>query len=77
MSEWKPIATAPRRCIEFQAWLSNDDGVGFWAHRCRYNEDGAFEFWGRVDYDMDGWDTYPHVTPTHWMEQPSAPGNEE
>lgn len=67
MPDWMLIESAPRDGTEFQAW------VGHWEPRCRYNEDGAFEIWGRVDYDMDEWDFYMHLTPTHWMPTPSSP----
>jgi hypothetical protein len=64
---WRPIDTAPRNGTEFQGWTDA------WEPRCRFNADGAFEIWGRVDYDKDGWDIYSHLTPTHWMPYPSRP----
>jgi len=71
MSEWQPIETAPRGGAEFQGWIA----VGYWEPRCRFNPDSeAFEIWGRVDYDMDGWDTYAYLRPTHWMPHPPPPG---
>jgi hypothetical protein len=72
---WLPIESAPKDGTEFQAWtvlaLGHEDGV--WEPRCRFNRDsGAFEVWGRVDYDQDGWDVDRWI-PTHWMPEPSAP----
>lgn len=70
MSEWQPIETAPRDGTEFQAWI---DQYG-WEPACRYNPDTeAFEIFGRIDYDQDGWDSYHHMTPTHWMPYPAPP----
>ena len=69
--EWQPIETAPRDGTEFQAWVVHM-GHGYWDWQCRYNEHGAFESFGRIDYDMDGWEVSPG-TPTHWMPNPSAP----
>lgn len=65
---WRPMESAPKDGTEFQAWTNA------WEPRCRFNpETGAFEIWGRVDYDMDGWDTYPHLIPTHWQHLPASP----
>lgn len=81
-AEWKDIASAPRDGTEFQAWgvVLHQSGphagtfVGYWEPRARFNaESEAFEIFGRVDYDEDGWDVYPHITPTHWQPQPSPP----
>ena len=72
--DWQPIETAPKDGTEFQAWVTHGrDQKGFWEPKCRYSEHGAFEMWGRVDYDCDGWDTYPGHTPTHWMPLPAPP----
>ena len=74
MSEWMPIETAPTDGSEFQAWVINDDnGFGFWEPKCRFNKDGAFEMWGRVDYDIDGWAVHYPYTATHWMPLPPPP----
>lgn len=70
---WRDIATAPKDCVEFQAWVINEDGKGWWEPRCWINDDGAFEIWGRVDSDHDGWDVYPHLTATHWIGDPKPP----
>lgn len=70
---WKPIEMAPKDGTEFQAWVINGDGPGYWAPRCRYNEDGVFQIWGRVDYDLDDWDWHPQERPTHWMPHPTPP----
>lgn len=68
---WLPIESAPKDGTEFQAWLNGD----WWEPRCRFNPASeAFEIWGRVDYDRDDWDTYGHLTATHWMPLPAAPG---
>lgn len=68
---WLPIESAPKDGTEFQAWLN----VGLWEPRCRFNPDSeAFEIWGRVDYDRDDWDACSHLTATHWMPLPAAPG---
>lgn len=71
--EWQPIETAPRDGTTFQAWIVNIVGAGFWVSGCRYNDDGAFEIYGRVDYDMYDWAVYSHLTPTHWMPLPEPP----
>jgi hypothetical protein len=63
---WRDIATAPRDGTEFQGW------IGQWEPRCRFNpETEAFETWGRVDYDENGWEVSDVAT--HWMPLPSAP----
>ncbi|WP_241128730.1 DUF551 domain-containing protein [Achromobacter xylosoxidans] len=68
---WLSIESAPKDGTEFQAWLN----VGLWEPRCRFNPDSeAFEIWGRVDYDRDDWDACSHLTATHWMPKPAAPG---
>ncbi|CUK19274.1 Uncharacterised protein [Achromobacter xylosoxidans] len=68
---WLPIESAPKDGTEFQAWLN----IGLWEPRCRFNPDSeAFEIWGRVDYDRDDWDACGHLTATHWMPRPAAPG---
>lgn len=68
---WLPIESAPKDGTEFQAWLNGD----WWEPRCRFNPASeAFEIWGRVDYDRDDWDTCGHLTATHWMPKPTAPG---
>lgn len=73
MTGWQRIETAPRDGSEFQAWVASADHGG-WEPRCRINpETEGFEIWGRVDYDEDGWDTYLHLTPTHWLPQPASP----
>ncbi len=74
---WQPIETAPRDGTEFIAWSRNIDRplhAGGWNERCRFNPDsGAFEIWGRIDYDEDGWDCLSYVEPTHWMPEIPAP----
>jgi hypothetical protein len=72
---WQPIETAPRDGTEFQAWMMrDDDGSSHWEPMVRFNpETDAFELWGRIDYDIDGWDTYYWLVPTHWMPQPEPP----
>ena len=74
-SDWQPIETAPDDQTEFQAWVMHTtaDIPEWWEPKCRYNRHGAFQIWGRVDYDEDGWDCYPLVTPTHWMPNPEPP----
>ena len=75
--EWQPIETAPKDGTEFQAWvLSGAAGgsIGFWEPKCRYNEHGQIGFWGRIDYDIDGWDYgLTHLMATHWKPQPEPP----
>ena len=70
---WQPISTAPKDGTEFQAWVLNGPGPGFWDPRARFDADGAFQLWGRVDYDEDGWDCHPGWTPTHWQPLPAPP----
>lgn len=71
---WQPIETAPKDGSEFQAFIINYG----WEPRARFNpETVAFEIWGRVDYDQDGWDFYPHMVPSHWMPLPAAPAKQE
>lgn len=70
---WQPIETAPKDGTEFQAWCVQA-GVGRWESRCRFDpKTEAFEIWGRIDYDQDGWDIYPGFVPTHWMPFPPPP----
>ena len=75
MTGWNnDMDAAPRQGEEFQAWVAYKEGDGFWAPRARYNPDTeAFEMWGRVDYDEDGWDVYSACAPTHWAPQPTPP----
>lgn len=71
---WRDISTVPKDGREFQAWIITEDGHGFWEPRCRFNENGQLGMWGRIDYDIDGWDyDLIHLAATHWMPQPGAP----
>ena len=74
---WRGIKSAPRDGTPFQAWIRRDDTpdfIGWWEPECRFNEDGgAFEIYGRVDYDEDGWSVYPHLTSVAWQPQPEPP----
>ena len=79
---WRPLETAPKDGTQFQCWFYNSafkaadpSAEGFWEPRCKYDEHGALVIWGRVDYDQDGWDVYPHLHATHWMPQPEAPAD--
>ena len=70
---WRTIESAPKDGTEFQAWCVRVDH-GQWEPRCRFNpKTEAFEIWGRIDYDADGWDVYPAFEPTHWMPFPLPP----
>ena len=74
MSEWISVETAPRDGTEFQGWLVTEGGDGFWEPRCRFNEDGQLGIWGRIDYDIDGWDYgLIHLTLTNWQPLPPPP----
>jgi hypothetical protein len=76
---WRSIKDdpPPGDGTEFQAWILNAHGVGFWEPRCRFHpEHGIFEFWGRIDYDEDGWDMNAYLIPTHWMPLPEPPDAE-
>lgn len=71
---WREISTAPKDGTEFQGWFVTQSGDGFWEPRCRYNEDGNIGVWGRIDYDIYGWDYgLIHINIIHWMAQPTAP----
>lgn len=74
MSEWQPIETAPSDGTEFQAWIARRGSPGYWETRCKFNEDGTFVVWDRIDYDVDGWEpvSFP-LAPTHWMPHPEPP----
>jgi Lar family restriction alleviation protein len=70
---WRPIEDAPRDGTEFQAWCVSA-GDGWWEPRCKYNDEGNFFTWGRIDYDIDGWDFLcAPMRPTHWMPLPPPP----
>jgi len=73
---WRSINSAPQDGTEFQGWFVNDNGIGFWEPRCRFNEDGLLQAWGRVDYDIDGWDNTFDLTFSGWMPLPSPPPQE-
>lgn len=67
MSEWKTIDSAPRDGTNFQAWI---DKYG-WEPRCRINpETNDFEIY---DLEIDNWDVFSHMIPTHWMPLPNPP----
>ncbi len=68
---WQSVGTAPKDGTEFQGWLITA-GASWWEPRCRFNNDGAFEIWGRIDWDEEGFDTV-NATLTHWMPQPGPP----
>ena len=71
---WQPIETAPKDGAEYQAWVVNSRGQGFWEPRCRLDpEFGSFQIWGRVGYDEEGWDSSVHWFATHWMPLPPPP----
>ncbi len=68
--EWQPIESAPRDGTEFQGWVYKYG----WEPKCRFDPiTESFQIWGRVDYDQDGWDFYPHMAITHWMPLPAPP----
>lgn len=70
---WRDISTAPRDGTEFQSWDTGD-----WEPRCRINPDTeAYEYWGRVDYDEEGWIAGALVHVTHWMPRPAPPNDTE
>ena len=70
-----PEHPAPRDGTQFQAWCVHDDGRGWWEPRARFRPDEeVFEFWGRIDYDAEGWDTLHWSSkPTHWQPLPAPP----
>ena len=71
---WKPMGSAPKNGIVFQAWLVNEKGAGFWEPRCLYDENGRFGIWGRVDYDEEGWDfDNHHLKALCWLPTPPVP----
>lgn len=72
MMERQPIETAPMDGTEFQAILLCDD-IEDWEPRCRFNEHGNFEVYGRVDYDQDGWYLLnsDNWQPIAWLPQPT------
>ena len=77
-----PDNPPPKDGTQFQGWLT--DGrkgrsvLQHWEPLCRYNSDGAFEVWGRIDYDIDGWksDWNPEWVVTHWQPLPLPPAEE-
>ena len=79
--EWKTIDSAPKDGSIFQAWVEQAtppacdwmDKGGWWEAECRYGEDEAFQVYGRIDYDMDDWETRYDLKPTHWMPLPEPP----
>lgn len=77
INEWQPIETAPKDGTEFQAWVVPKYlpvSAGSWETRARFHPDTEqFEVWGRIDYDIDGWDFYYNLTPTHWSPHPASP----
>ena len=73
-SAWQPIETVPADGTEFIAWFKRDSAYGDWEPRCRINEHGVLQIWGRVDYDQEDWDDYGGSwTITHWMPTPEPP----
>jgi hypothetical protein len=73
---WRDISTAPKDGTEFFAWVCyHDDKIGQLETRCRYNEDGAFQIWMRVDYDQEDFDTLSHARPTDWQPLPTPPAD--
>lgn len=77
--QWRPIETAPKDGTEFQAWVTQetDPSTTWWEPRCRFEpENEAFQIWGRIDYDQDGWDNDWNWNPTHWQPHPLPPAPE-
>lgn len=71
MSDWIDVRKKkpPTDGTEFQAWWSRS-----WQPFARINpENGAFELWGRIDYDQDGWDVFSASDFTHWQPLPEPP----
>jgi len=75
-NRWIPVGEQePPIGVEFQGWLrtDNDDG-GFWEPHCINDEDKGYGYYGRIDYDIDGWDFgLNHLTLTHWKHLPNVP----
>ena len=68
LTGWQPIESALKDGTEFQAWVNG------WEPKCRFNpESEAFEIYGRVDCDEDGWVPYYLECATHWMPIPELP----
>ena len=73
---WQPIETAPQDGTPFQVWVirNYEPRLGFWEPNARFNpETGAFEIWGRADYDLEDYEVFSHLTATHWMPLPDPP----
>ena len=76
--KWQPIETAPKDGMEFQCWLVTSDGHEFWEPRCKYSPEGILGVYGRIDYDLDGWDFgLWHLGATHWMPLPEPPKTDD
>jgi len=70
--QWQPIETAPKDGTEFMAWWE-----GEFEPKVRFDQEiERYEFFGRIDYDQDGWSDEYIKGPSHWMAIPTPPKGE-
>jgi len=78
MSEWQPIATAPKDGRRILLWDARKNVVvsGSWHSDSGRDDPGGYEppwSWWVADEDVIMWDSGPDDHPTHWMSLPEPP----
>ena len=72
--DWKPIDTAPKDGTEFQVWVVNRPGYGYWVPVAKY-EKSTDRLPSAYYFESQSWEkiTAKSGVATHWMPLPDKP----